>query len=105
MDPERWRAVEALFHHALERDEPARSLFLDAQCDGDPELRREVDAWLAADAQASAHLAAAVGGAVRSLHAAFGPGTRVGQYEIVGLIGEGGMGSVYRARRSDDVFQ
>ncbi len=105
MDPERWRAVEALFHDALEREEPARSLFLDAQCEGDPELRREVDAWLAADGQAPAHLAAAVGGAVRSLHTAFGPGTRVGQYEIVSLIGEGGMGSVYRARRSDDVFQ
>jgi len=42
MDPERWRAVEALFHHALECEEPARSLFLDAQCEGDPELRREV---------------------------------------------------------------
>ena len=105
MDPERWRAVEALFHDALEREEPARSLFLDAQCEDDPELRREVEAWLAADGQAPAHLAAAVGGAVRLLHTALAPGTRVGQYEIVSLLGEGGMGSVYRARRSDDVFQ
>ncbi len=105
MDPDRWRAVEALFHDALEREEPARTLFLDAQCDGDPELRREVDAWLAADAAAPAHLASAVGDAVRLLGPALPPGTRVGQYQIVSLIGEGGMGSVYRARRSDDVFQ
>jgi serine/threonine protein kinase/TolB-like protein/Flp pilus assembly protein TadD len=105
MDPDRWRAVEALFHQALEREEPARSLFLDGQCAGDLELRHEVDQWLAADARAPAQLAAAVGDAVRSLHTAFAPGTRVGQYEIVSLMGEGGMGSVYRARRSDDVFQ
>jgi serine/threonine protein kinase len=26
------------------------------------------------------------------------PGTRVGAYEVLGLIGAGGMGEVYRAR-------
>jgi serine/threonine protein kinase len=29
---------------------------------------------------------------------ALAPGTRLGVYEIVGLIGAGGMGEVYRAR-------
>jgi serine/threonine protein kinase len=28
------------------------------------------------------------------------PGTRLGAYEVVALIGEGGMGQVYRARDS-----
>jgi serine/threonine protein kinase len=28
---------------------------------------------------------------------AIGPGTRVGLYEVITLIGEGGMGKVYRA--------
>jgi eukaryotic-like serine/threonine-protein kinase len=105
MNAERWQRIEALFHQALEREEPARSLFLDDQCDGDTELRREVDQWLAADARAPAEVSAAVGEAVRSLRASFPPGTRLGPYEIVSLKGEGGMGSVYRARRNDDVFQ
>jgi TolB-like protein/tRNA A-37 threonylcarbamoyl transferase component Bud32 len=105
MDAERWRRVETLFHEALEREEPARSLFLDEQCQSDPELRREVDRWLVADQDAPAHLAVAVGNAVRSFRTAFAPGARIGPYEIVGLEGEGGMGSVYRARRIDDVFQ
>lgn len=105
MDPERWKRVEDLFHQALEREEPARSLFLDQACDGDLELRREVDRWLAADREASARLDAAVGDAVRSLHTAISPGARLGSYEILALHGEGGMGSVYRARRSDAVFE
>ena len=28
---------------------------------------------------------------------ALAPGTRIGVYEVVGQIGEGGMGEVYRA--------
>jgi serine/threonine protein kinase len=29
---------------------------------------------------------------------ALAPGTRLGAYEVVSLLGEGGMGQVYRAR-------
>src|SRR4029450_4599360 len=104
MDAERWRRVETLFHEALEREEPARSLFLDEQCQSDPELRRQVRRRLAADQDAPAPLAVAVGNAVRSFRTAFAPGARIGPYEIVGLEGEGGMGGGYRARPIDGVF-
>ena len=104
MDAEHWRRTEQLFHAALDLDEPARRAFLDDQCGGDDDLRRDVERLLAADAAAADRVALAVGSAVRSLHEIVSPGQHVGAYEILALLGEGGMGRVYHARRSDDVF-
>jgi hypothetical protein len=76
-------------------EEPARRLFLDEQCADALELRGEVDRWHAADGQAPAHLAVAVGAAVRPFHTTLEPGARIDPYEIAGLEGEGGIGSPY----------
>ena len=48
MTPDRWNAITAIFHAAIARDTDAREAFLAEACDGDPTLRAEVEAMLAA---------------------------------------------------------
>jgi hypothetical protein len=47
MEQELWRRVEELFHAALEQAPDARQTFLDGTCNGDIDLRRQVDLLLA----------------------------------------------------------
>ena len=49
---ERWPQVEHLYHLALARDPDERSAFLDHACEGDNDLRREVESLLAYEAKA-----------------------------------------------------
>ena len=81
MRPDRWRQVESLYHSALEREAPARDAFLREACREDEELRCEVRSLL--DQTESGVLN-------RPL--------QLGPYQIVGVIGAGGMGTVYQAR-------
>jgi eukaryotic-like serine/threonine-protein kinase len=47
MRPERWRKVEELYHAALERKANQRAVFLREACQGDDELKSEVESLLA----------------------------------------------------------
>ena len=51
MKPERWQQLDQLFHAALERKPEERAAFLDEACAGDEELRKEVEALIAAHEQ------------------------------------------------------
>src|SRR2546426_7835108 len=101
MTPERWQQVKNLFHSALERESNHRALFLDEACAGDASLRREVEALIASHEQTGSFIdspAYELGAELLTEDQAEKlVGQRVAHYQIVALLGSGGMGEVYLA--------
>jgi eukaryotic-like serine/threonine-protein kinase len=128
MNPERWEKVARLHRSALEREESGRAAFLRDACAGDDELRREVESLLASGfddfmespaLDVAARLLAQAGspsvplqdgdvtsGADDGQARFFLPsGTRLGNYQIIRLLGSGGMGQVYLAEQTEPVHR
>jgi len=97
---ENWKRVQTLFLEALDLAPEERAAFLEAACAGDEEMRREVESLLSHDGASERHIAEALVGTAQSLFESktIKPGTKVNDYEIITLIGAGGMGEVYQAR-------
>jgi serine/threonine protein kinase len=99
MEQELWRRVEELFHAALEQAPDARQTFLDGTCNGDIDLRRQVDLLLAKEKQAGSFLERPATENIPVILTAEGSllGQQFGPYQIVSALGAGGMGEVYQA--------
>ena len=92
----------ALLSQALEQPSTEREAWVRQACEGNTELYDRIMSLLAADRDHGAIMR--TGGASIESNDPPAP-TQVGAYEIVGLIGQGGMGAVYEGKRVADNFE
>ncbi|HEU4388240.1 MAG TPA: serine/threonine-protein kinase, partial [Blastocatellia bacterium] len=99
VEQKRWEQIEELLQAALDLDPDARPAFLRAACDGDNDLRREIESLLARETEAERLDSPDILIANRcgDQTAMSLTGKRIGHYLIERRIGAGGMGVVYRA--------
>jgi len=104
----RFKRVEMLFRQLLDIDSSARKPWLDAQCPDDPGIRRQVLAMAQADGLNDGVLDRPIlgqaidpSGFIAPRSPSAGHPARIGRFEIVGVLGHGGMGVVYEARQAE----
>lgn len=97
-----WTTVKRIHQSALELDPSERAAFVNASCSGNELLCREVESLLAYAAEAESFLERPAldiaPNAPAGSHEAPLVGRTISHYQVLSLLGAGGMGQVYLAR-------
>ena len=96
---------ETLFELARNTPDAERAALLDRECGSDAGLRARVVALLQADAQTLGYAVPSDSFDTKLHHEPVGEAGQIvaGKYTLVEVIGEGGMGSVWRAKQTEPV--
>lgn len=108
MNPTRWAKISEIIETAIEKPESERSAYLTKICGEDTALREEVESLLLYEATDTdlfeknqiSHLFFDEADKLTNSFI----GKQIGKYKLTNLLGEGGMGAVFLAERTDGEF-
>jgi eukaryotic-like serine/threonine-protein kinase len=105
ISPSDWQRVKEAFHSAVELDVEERKSFLDEFRSAEPQLFRELESLLAHQQptiQVFDEESLLTG--LNQEEPVSWEGRKIGAYQVITKIGEGGMGTVFHAIRIDDHY-
>ncbi len=107
MEAKTWAKVKDIFAGTVDLGEDERCLKLDEICNGDQDLRAEVEVLLRSNDEAVEFIESPAFTVSDAVAPDFEPvtGKVIGHYRVEREIGRGGMGAVFLAKRDDGEFQ
>ncbi|HRH45218.1 MAG TPA: hypothetical protein PKY82_26505, partial [Pyrinomonadaceae bacterium] len=99
MTSEKWQEISKIFNTALEKKPVERLVYLDEVCGDDAEFRLEIEELLAANDEKDSFIDSPQLGLMTSPNSLnLQPNEKIASFQIIRMIGSGGMGEVYLAK-------